>query len=365
MNPLILPFLLLSFTVIPESPSVGDVVKIAGDANPNEGVAVKVTFEKTVPVSGGRYEFSLKGVEIPDGRNSFTVTAYGCEDLSVSVKFFLIWITRTSKAENGVARISQSNVPAGSYDIKIHGKSSSSSVRLVITAVGYVKADENGKFEYSYDTSSVPPGKFVVKVGSSTKTVYLGERSGQGTTSTSTQPAETPTTTLTTTALTTTTATTTVTQTVTTTPTPTAAETATDTTATPIQTPNNHNFSFQPSVLAIAAKGNETVNAELKIFGTANWTLRSDVNWIHFNRTSGSGSGVVEVTVNTTGLSGDSKAKIILDAGNQSYEVPVFVEVTQTEAQPQAVETNPRIPGFEAPLAIFTLLVVYLLRRMK
>lgn len=67
----------------------------------------------------------------------------------------------------------------------IHGKSSQSVVRLKITATGYIKADEGGKFSYSYKISSIPPGEFVVSVGGITKVVALAESSASSTPSSS------------------------------------------------------------------------------------------------------------------------------------------------------------------------------------
>jgi hypothetical protein len=169
----------VDFNISPENPVKGNVVTIYGTANPNEDVKIEISFEKVVPVQNGEYVFSVNGVKIPEGKNRFTVTAYGCDDLKVSVKilFNLVWVTLSSEASNGVATVSQSNVPPGTYDVVIHGKSSQTSVKLKITATGYIKADKNGKFSYSYDTSSIPPGEFTISVGGITKTVTLAEKS--------------------------------------------------------------------------------------------------------------------------------------------------------------------------------------------
>lgn len=170
----------LDFKIQPENPTKGDIVTIYGTADPSEEVKIDISFEKTVPVQSGDYTFSVSGVNIPEGKNRFTVTAYGCDNLKVSVRMFfnLVWITIGSDANNGVATVSQSNVPSGTYDVIIHGKSSQSSVKLKITATGYIKADENGNFRFSYDTSPIPPGDFVVSVGGLTRVVILAGSGG-------------------------------------------------------------------------------------------------------------------------------------------------------------------------------------------
>lgn len=170
----------MNFNIRPENPVKGDVVTIYGTASSNEEVKVDISFEKVVPVQNGEYVFSVNGIKIPEGKNKFTVTAYGCIDLDVSARRQIIgglytpWITLSKEATNGVASISQS-VPSGTYDVLIHGKSGQSSVKLKITATGYIKADESGKFSYSYDTSSIPPGEFVISVGGLTKIITLAE----------------------------------------------------------------------------------------------------------------------------------------------------------------------------------------------
>jgi len=161
----------------PQNPVRGDVVTIYGKTSPEKEVKVVVSFKKTVGVVEGRYVFDIYGVEIPKGKNLFKVIAENCNDLKVSVRLLnLIWITLGSQAENGRAVVAQGNVPSGKYDISIHGSSDSNSVKLTIIAEGYVKADGSGFYQYSYDTSSVPPGEFVISAEGEGLTVNLMEK---------------------------------------------------------------------------------------------------------------------------------------------------------------------------------------------
>lgn len=105
----------------PQEPVCGDTLNIKGNASPEEKVDVFVTFEKAVPVSEGKFEYNLKGVKIPEGFNNFfTIDARGAKNLNVRVKMVL-WVTKSSEASGGTATVSQSNVPAGTYKIKIDG----------------------------------------------------------------------------------------------------------------------------------------------------------------------------------------------------------------------------------------------------
>jgi len=153
-------------------------VKVLVKADPNEELTVSISFEKILPVSEGKYEYGLSGVNIPSTPNSFTVKAVNVKNLYVSVKVLLLfWLTKGVEAKDGVATISQGNVPAGTYDVVIYGDAveGASKVTIQITASTRIVTDENGHYEYRYDTSSIPPGKFTVKVGGITKTVTLYE----------------------------------------------------------------------------------------------------------------------------------------------------------------------------------------------
>ncbi|MBO8183036.1 MAG: hypothetical protein H0Z28_09630 [Archaeoglobus sp.] len=182
----------IDFSISPEKPVKGDLVEIYGKTNPNEEVKVEIQFEKIIAVENGRYSFSISGLKIPEGKNRFTVTAHPCDNLKVSVKllFNLIWITLGSEAENHTATVSQANVPAGTYDILIHGKSKQESVKLKITAIGYIKADEKGDFSYTYDTTPMPSGDFIVEIGGKRKIIKL--ESAPAIYTTPTAPTTTP-----------------------------------------------------------------------------------------------------------------------------------------------------------------------------
>ena len=169
----------------PQEPVSGDTLSIEGSASPEEEIDVFVTFEKTVPVSGGEFEYILEDVKIPGGLNNlFKVEARGAKNLNVRVKMIL-WVTKSSEVSGNTAIVSQSNVPPGTYRIKIDGdaKEGVSKVNLKITASQGIEADSNGDFSYSYNTKSVPPGDFEIKVGDITKEVTIESEESSGSTS--------------------------------------------------------------------------------------------------------------------------------------------------------------------------------------
>ncbi|RNI08406.1 hypothetical protein EFE40_07625 [Methanohalophilus halophilus] len=163
-------------SVYPDYPVVGEDIKINGTAQPDESIDVTVSFNQTVNVSNGTYEYRIDDVEIPDGSNTFQVTSEKVKDLNVRVKI-LFWITKSADAESGVATVSQSNVPSGTYDIIIDGQAEDgeSTVNLTINASSSIKADTQGYFEETYATNSIPPGIFELNAGEINEIITLYE----------------------------------------------------------------------------------------------------------------------------------------------------------------------------------------------
>jgi hypothetical protein len=164
-----------SWEYSPQEPVCGDTISIKGNASPEEKVDVFVTFEKTVPVSSGKFEYIIEDVKIPGGLNNlFKVEATGAKNLNVRVKV-VVWVTKSSEASGDTVTVSQSSVPPGTYKIKIDGdaREGVSEVNLKITAFQGIEADSNGDFSYSYNTKAVPSGDFEIKLGDILKKVTI------------------------------------------------------------------------------------------------------------------------------------------------------------------------------------------------
>ncbi len=167
----------INLTILPENPLVGDEITMKGTGTPNELLYPSVTFEKVVSVANGKYDYRLYSIKIPPGANNFGVTAKNVKNLNVRVKM-LLWWTISRDAANGVAVVSQGNVPSGTYDIIIDGDPAdgASSVPLTITASSKINADALGNFEYKYSSSGVPPGSFTLSIGGIMRTMTLSEK---------------------------------------------------------------------------------------------------------------------------------------------------------------------------------------------
>ena len=166
-----------SLEVTPASPSQGDVVMIRISAQPEEEVAITISFSKTLSVVDGKYEWFLNDVYVPSTPNRVSVRAENVVETHLSVKI-IFWITKSAAATDGIVTLSQSNVPKGTYDLRLHGDavSNASEVTLDVIASTTVKMDSTGSYDYSYNTSNIPIGLFTVEAGPTKKTVNLTEK---------------------------------------------------------------------------------------------------------------------------------------------------------------------------------------------
>ncbi|MBW9223455.1 hypothetical protein KKP90_02515 [Methanothermococcus sp. SCGC AD-155-E23] len=152
-----------NITITPSNPKVGDTITISGKANPNEEINCQIWFEIDPIIYPPYYGYIMNNVEIPTTPNSFKIVAQNVNRLYVSLKMGL-WVTKNTKAnKEGVAVISKSNIPVGTYDIKMGGtiKDPEKPVKLKIFASTKIKADENGNFKYSYRVSNIPEGTVI------------------------------------------------------------------------------------------------------------------------------------------------------------------------------------------------------------
>jgi len=162
-----------NWELTPQNPAAGDIIEIKGTGFEGDTAKAQVSFEKDVEVQDGEYQYLLEDVIIPSSSyNSFTVQAEGVENLNVRAKM-LLWITKSAEAKDGTATVTQANVPAGTYEIRIDGKASGSNVKLKITAMQKIEVDSDGSISYLYSTKSIPAGDFEVNVGDITKQIEL------------------------------------------------------------------------------------------------------------------------------------------------------------------------------------------------
>lgn len=166
-----------AFDVSSSNPSPGDRVILTGTANPGKDVDFLTSFQMKLPVNSGKYEYEANGVEIPQKPNRFAVTATGVKDINLGIKVG-IWISKGFTATNGVATVSQTDVPPGRYDLKVFGEAlgGGENVNLEVTAGTSVKADSAGKYTLSIDTSGVAAGDYKIEGAGETKVIQVGGR---------------------------------------------------------------------------------------------------------------------------------------------------------------------------------------------
>jgi hypothetical protein len=167
--------------ISPQKPGVGDTIKVTGKASPGESIRAQVTLNQRVSVSGGRYQLAVNGIKVPvDTSSRFTIEAYGVKNLHVKVNKLVTIFDTQVIGHGGIARITKGSVPSLTYDVLMDGDAyRGSAVYLMITASQTLKADSKGRFESIVDTSSMPVGKYSIRVGGIERTIQLRPK-GQG-----------------------------------------------------------------------------------------------------------------------------------------------------------------------------------------
>lgn len=156
-------------SVSPEDPSPGDTITVTGKASPNELVSASVSFQETQKVSDGTFAYSLSGVTIPDGSDSFGLVANGVDGLKIQVKVPILGYVSVPESLIGingnVATFGTGKINSGTYDIKLSGSSPEEQVGLSFNARATITADENGDFVYTYSTDNIPEGDYSINIG--------------------------------------------------------------------------------------------------------------------------------------------------------------------------------------------------------
>lgn len=146
---------------------------VSGKAAPDEKLKFAASFQMQLPVEADQYEYETR-ITVPQKPNRFTVKVQNVQEINAGVKMG-IWLTRHFEASGGVATLSQSNVPPGSYDLKIFGQAlgGSSSILVDVTAETEVKADENGDYNLAIKTPGMPSGQYTIRGAGQTKTLQV------------------------------------------------------------------------------------------------------------------------------------------------------------------------------------------------
>lgn len=167
--------------VSPANPQVGDIVTIRGQASPDEVICATVTFSQNVSVLNGKYNYDFGEVSIP-ADTYCCITAKDVENLVMSTDLFGIPVSKTQEAHDCCANMTMSNIPVDlCCPLVLEGNAvGTDPVNITMTAQIDIEADENGNFEYLYETNNVPPGEFSVEVGNEIKVVTLSSEDGKG-----------------------------------------------------------------------------------------------------------------------------------------------------------------------------------------
>ncbi|MDG6243364.1 MAG: hypothetical protein QCH31_03070 [Methanolobus sp.] len=162
------------WSVSPSIPCSGDILDITGRAGPAEDIYMQVSFTMMIPVIDGEYSHVFENIRIPGGKNSFLVRTRKVRDLSFIVRMFVDF-KRTFEENEGVAEFFEKDAPSGSYEIVIKGNAyqGEDEVRADFVATQTIRSDSDGNFHIKYNTTSLPEGEFIVKIGDNEKMITL------------------------------------------------------------------------------------------------------------------------------------------------------------------------------------------------
>ena len=165
-------------SISPENPSPGETVTVTGKASPNEVIPVSISFEKVQDVSSGTYAYSLIGVTIPEGSESFSLKATGVDGMKIEVRLPILGyvpVPGSMISINGhVATFGTGKINSGTYDIRLSGNSPNDKVTLSFNAKASITADADGNFAYTYTTDNIPEGNFNINIGGTPLQLKLG-----------------------------------------------------------------------------------------------------------------------------------------------------------------------------------------------
>ncbi|HEY5123989.1 MAG TPA: hypothetical protein VIK14_09665 [Ignavibacteria bacterium] len=176
----------VNWKITPSDLHVGDKLTITGTTSPGADVPFSVSHDMKLPVNDERYKLELINLPVPEWNNNlFTVRAERVQNLYISDEVTILGIHYSlhldAKAnKDGIATIVQRDLPFldklfYKNNIVIEGDAlkGKSSVQLKVQVDETRTADSHGKFAFDYDTSALPSGTYVLKIGNQAKTIEL------------------------------------------------------------------------------------------------------------------------------------------------------------------------------------------------
>jgi hypothetical protein len=150
--------------ITPHSPKPGEPVNIIFRGNCGERFPVELVYEQAVPAYNGSFTMQMNGIRVPWPRNSLAIDARYVSTMNVGAKF-LLWINKKADVIDGVGSYRLTNVPEGSYNVKLNGTPAHGAreVKVKITAQSELWTDAAGKCSYVIQTAPQNTGNITVK----------------------------------------------------------------------------------------------------------------------------------------------------------------------------------------------------------
>ncbi|MCD1293875.1 hypothetical protein CUJ83_02535 [Methanocella sp. CWC-04] len=152
----------------------GEYFTFAGHTTPNSPVSIVCTTTISIPVTGGNYEYSINGLQIPEG-SGLSMSISPVTTLTITGKAFGVTQSMDMAVVNNKCGFAVNKVPGGKYDVGVSGKSSADKVSLIVSATMETISDAQGDYSVSMSTSGLPYGIYHVKAnGEHISDIYYG-----------------------------------------------------------------------------------------------------------------------------------------------------------------------------------------------
>jgi hypothetical protein len=150
--------------ITPPKPKPGDPIAIIVRDDRQQRVPIELNYEQTVPVRGDAFEMQMDKINVPWPKNRLTIEAMNIATLNVAAKF-LLWINKRVDVVNGSGKYTLTDVPKGTYTVKLNGTTprGTPNVTIKITAYSELPLDGTGCGVYTLQTTHENTGNIAVK----------------------------------------------------------------------------------------------------------------------------------------------------------------------------------------------------------
>jgi hypothetical protein len=156
--------LVKDFEIAPPTPRPGDPIAVTVRGDCGQVVPIELHYEQTIPIRGDAFAMEMHKINVPWHKNTLTIEANNVATMNVAAKFFL-WINKKIDVVNGSGSYTLSNVPKGTYTVKVEGTTprGTQNVTVKVDAHSELQLDGQGCCVYTFQPHPANTGNISVK----------------------------------------------------------------------------------------------------------------------------------------------------------------------------------------------------------